>query len=433
MHGYLIVKQGADVGRRHVLRPGQIFTVGRGPSATIRVKSRTISREHVSLEVTSNGIRVTDLNSLNGVELGGVRLAPSDPVLAGIEDELRVGECVFDLKLVGARPRLQQNLQQTSRIRNSPLLPSSEFQIIGEVGRGSTGVVFAVKQRLMDRNVAIKIPSNDDSMYDSHEEAKQRVEREAKLWCRIKSPNVVDLYDVRAFDGKLCLLMELVNGPSAKDLIYGGPIAMDRAIQIGEDIAVGLAHTHLAKVVHRDVKPGNILVPNCGGAKLADFGIAAEIGNEDTYYPKLTPEGDAFGTFSYVSPEQAREAKGADQRSDIYSLGATLFHLIAGHPPYAPTTVEELHEQFDYGDVPRLADTRRDCPTEVSDLIHAMMQVDPANRPPDAMVVAAQLERIRKKRYKEASFGRSDTELEMQKQAPSDTDSLSFNPIGSWE
>src|SRR5262249_13596947 len=128
--------------------------------------------------------------------------------------------------------------------------------------------------------------------------------------------------------------------PTAKDRLAAGPVSLAEALSISDDIASALAAAADARVVHRDVKPGNILLDAEGGAKLADFGIAKDLNGTRIETP--TAKGDGLGTLAYVSPEQAQDAKTVASRTDIYGLGATMFHLIAGRPPFIPTSARVL-------------------------------------------------------------------------------------------
>jgi len=390
----LTVRAGREVGRRYVVRMGQRFVLGRGRDVSIRVQDEKVSRRHVALELRPEGLYVSDLGSRNGSFLDGAKLEPNTPTAVRPEDVLQIGDHVFYVVTLGLDERTKRERARTRRL-DEPLLPREEFDILGEIGRGATGRVYAAHQKLLGRNVAIKVLRTE---IDVDEETRQRFLREGRVCVRIDSPYVVDVFDVRLSDGRFYLIMELVNGLSAKDKLYGGPLSIPEALLIGEQVALGLSAAHAAGIVHRDIKPANILITPEGRAKLSDFGIAKELNSMES----LTATGEGLGTLAYVSPEQATEAKTVDTRTDVYSLGATVYHLIAGRPPFIPQSAKVLLAILDQP-APSLAAAAPHCPPEVADYIHQMLEKDPAGRPSDAASVATRLRRLREKHFPEFS------------------------------
>ena len=241
--------------------------------------------------------------------------------------------------------------------------------------------------------MAIKVLKEE--LYEQEEE-RERFLREGRVCCRVQSPYVAQVFDVRLVaGGRSFLVMELVDGPSAKDRLTGGPFEIAEALKIGEEVARGLQAAHEAGVIHRDVKPANILL-GPKNAKLGDFGIAKDL----DALVSLTLLGEGLGTLAYVSPEQATEAKLVDPRTDLYSLGATLYHLIAGIPPFMPRDVKELVEDMDRP-APSLLAYRPECPQDVADAIHPLLQKAPHARPASAALVAAELARLRQRHWPE--------------------------------
>jgi len=202
------------------------------------------------------------------------------------------------------------------------------------------------------------------------------------------------VFDVRLVKGRVFMVMELINGPSAKDRLSGGPIPIPEALKIGEDVANGVAAAHAAGAIHRDIKPANILLSPEGIAKLSDFGIAKDL----DAVVSLTAAGEGLGTLAYVSPEQATEAREVDPRTDLYSLGATLYHFVAGRPPFLPKNARVLLEILD-APAPPLQPLRPECPADVTQFIHRLLAKSPAERPTPAALVARTLRQLREAHY----------------------------------
>ena len=374
---------------RYVLRPAQRFVLGRAFEVSIHVDDEKISRRHLSIELTPDGrVLVTDLGSRNGTFVRGRRLEPQRPTEVDPGVPIQAGDVLVDVRLDGDDDKAKRERARTRRL-DEPIVPPEEFELLAELGRGATGRVYAARQRLLDRKVAIKVLKEE--LYEEEEE-RERFLREGKVCCRVHSPYVVQVFDVRlGAGGRTYLIMELVDGPSAKDRLVGGPFAVPEAVKIAEEVALGLQAAHQVGVIHRDVKPANILL-GPDNAKLSDFGIAKDL----DALVSLTLQGEGLGTLAYVSPEQATDAKLVDRRTDIYSLGATLFHLLAGMPPFMPRDVKELIADLERP-APSLLAYRPDCPHEVAALVHRMLEKNPAERPPTAEVVARELRALRER------------------------------------
>jgi Tol biopolymer transport system component len=216
------------------------------------------------------------------------------------------------------------------------------YEIQSPLGAGGMGEVYRARDTRLDRTVAIKIlPAH----LSANPEAKQRFEREAKAISSLSHPNICALYDIGAQDGVDFLVMEYLEGETLADRLKKGPLPLDQLLRCGMEIAEGLDKAHRSGVIHRDLKPGNIMLVKTG-AKLMDFGLAkagavstvssAEAGLTQSLSPTLgsptaplTAQGRIVGTFQYMSPEQV-EGKEADARSDIFALGAVLYEMATG-------------------------------------------------------------------------------------------------------
>jgi serine/threonine-protein kinase len=217
-----------------------------------------------------------------------------------------------------------------------PLKPGASFkgfEVLEVLGQGGMGVVYKARQQSLNRLVALKLLN---SQLATSEEFAARFDREAKVLASLNHPNVVQVFDFGKEDGLFYLVMEHVDGPTLEDVMKkkGDPANFPRAVR---DVAKGLERVHQAGLVHRDVKPSNILMAKDGTAKISDFGLAIETEGSQ----KLTQSGMFVGTPHYVSPEHA-QGKKVDGRSDLYSLGVILFEGYAGRPPFQAPSAAAL-------------------------------------------------------------------------------------------
>ena len=211
-----------------------------------------------------------------------------------------------------------------------------DYEILSKLGEGGMGAVYRARHVPMDRIVALKVLSKELS---KDEQFVQRFYREARASAKLEHPNVVLGYDVGQAGGLHYFAMEFIDGQSVQDLLDNeGPMDVAEAVRIVRDVASALAHAQTIKMVHRDVKPGNIMLTKQGVVKLADLGLAKQIDQDSG----LTQTGAGFGTPYYMAPEQAKNAKYVDGRSDIYALGATLYHMVTGIVPYDGETAMEV-------------------------------------------------------------------------------------------
>jgi serine/threonine protein kinase len=219
---------------------------------------------------------------------------------------------------------------------------SDRYELGRELGHGGMARVLRGTDRQLGRHVAIKVLSPP---YDRDQAFVERFRREAHAAARLNHPSIVAVYDTGSDDGTHYIVTELVEGETLADLLErGGPLPPQRAVDISSEITRALAAAHERGVVHRDVKPGNVMLTPDGRVKVVDFGIARAAGAES-----VTRSGLVLGSAPYLSPEQARGEPG-DERSDIYALGCVMYEMLTGRPPFtADTPVATLylhvHEQ----------------------------------------------------------------------------------------
>src|SRR3954469_14989129 len=270
---------------------------------------------------------------------------------------------------------------------------NGRYELHRRVGRGGMAEVYLARDRLLDRLVAIKILfpqfATDPSFV-------ARFRREAQNAANLNHPNIVGVYDWGKERGTYYIVMEYVDGQTVSDILRtDGPIEPKRAAGIAADVAGALAYAHRKGVVHRDVKPGNVLITGTGEVKVADFGIARAMtssGEED-----LTQAGSVMGTATYFSPEQA-QGKPVDARTDLYSLGVVLYEMVAGHPPFtgeSPLAIAYKHVQEP---LPPLRGQAPDVPEGYEAIANKALAKDPADRYADGDAMRADLLRFREGR-----------------------------------
>ncbi|HLI55049.1 MAG TPA: Stk1 family PASTA domain-containing Ser/Thr kinase [Acidimicrobiales bacterium] len=215
---------------------------------------------------------------------------------------------------------------------------SDRYEIVRHIARGGMAQVYLARDLLLDRPVALKVLFPELSVDQSFVE---RFRREAKAAANLSHPNIVSVYDWGQGDSTYYIVMEYVDGPTLSQLLRSGPLEPERAAAIAADVAAALEFAHRRGVIHRDVKPGNVLIDERGNVKVADFGIARAAGTSDN----LTQTGSVMGTATYFSPEQA-QGYAVDPRSDVYSLGVVLYEMVTGQPPFSgdnPVSIAYKH------------------------------------------------------------------------------------------
>ena len=283
---------------------------------------------------------------------------------------------------------------------------NDRYEIHSRIGRGGMADVFLARDRLLDRPVAVKVLFPE---YATDPSFVERFRREAQSAANLNHPNIVGVYDWGRQSGTYFIVMEYVNGRTLADLVKAdGPLPAQRATDIAFDVGGALGFAHRNGVVHRDVKPGNILVAPTGAVKVADFGIARAL-NSSTE-ADLTQAGAVMGTATYFSPEQAQGAN-PDPRSDLYSLGIVMYEMVAGKPPFSggnPVAIayRQVH------DTPQpLSELRPDVPRGYEAITMKLLAKSPANRYATADELRADLRRFREGQQPVALTPTTGTEL----------------------
>ncbi|HEX5366125.1 MAG TPA: Stk1 family PASTA domain-containing Ser/Thr kinase [Acidimicrobiales bacterium] len=266
---------------------------------------------------------------------------------------------------------------------------NGRYELHRRLGRGGMAEVYLARDQLLDRPVAVKVLfpalATDPGFVE-------RFRREAQSAANLQHPNIVSVFDWGEANGTYFIVMEYVEGMTLAEVLRDeGRLHPDRAAEITADIAAALGFAHRNRVVHRDVKPGNVLITRDGGVKVADFGIARAL--SDSSDQNLTKTGSVMGTATYFSPEQARGAP-VDPRSDIYSLGCVLYEMTTGHPPFAgDSAVAIAYKHVQENPMPpRRFDPA--LPETLEAITLKCLAKNPANRYPTAQDLRADLRRF---------------------------------------
>jgi predicted Ser/Thr protein kinase len=266
---------------------------------------------------------------------------------------------------------------------DADVLLGDRYRLVRMIGSGGMGTVWEAEDETLGRPVAVKVLSESLA---SGERAVRRFEREAQAAARLSGPYIAAVYDFGRSDGRPFIVMELVRGETLEDrLAREGPLPPPEASRIATQVAEALEEAHRAGIVHRDVKPGNVMLTPAGDVKVMDFGIAAAAWAE-----RVTTSGLVLGTPSYLAPEQAKSEK-TTPASDVYALGAMLYEMVAGRPPFiaeSPVALALAHIR----EAPRpLGQVADGVPPNLASASMAALAKDPAERPPSAAAFASML------------------------------------------
>ncbi|MEQ8785788.1 MAG: Hsp70 family protein [Pirellulaceae bacterium] len=257
------------------------------------------------------------------------------------------------------------------------------YVVLEKVGEGGMGEVFRAQHRRMKRIVAVKLLPHEATESISNV---RRFQREVEAAAKLVHPNIVTAFDADESNGIYFLVMEFVDGESLVNIVsQGGPLSLKRAIDYTLQMARGLDYAHRLGVIHRDIKPSNILVDQWGTVKILDMGLARltedHVGgvlSEESMH--LTQSGEIMGTFDYMSPEQAEDARDVDHRCDIYSLGCTMYSLLTADVPYPGDTMMKKLLAHREKPIPKVSAIRPDVPDDLEQVFATMVAKRSADR-----------------------------------------------------
>ncbi|OBQ53401.1 serine/threonine protein kinase [Streptomyces sp. H-KF8] len=262
------------------------------------------------------------------------------------------------------------------------------YELTRELGRGGMGVVWAAYDQVKGREVAVKLLAGG-SRAGEPTTLERRFLREASLTRRLEHPGIPAVHDHGSHDGELFLVMDLVPGRTLDAVLKSeGPLSVERAADVTRRTAEVLVHAHGQGVMHRDLKPANLMITPRGELKVLDFGVAAAL-EPQPGETRFTAANATPGTVVYMAPEQA--VGKAEPASDLYSLGCVLYELLAGRPPFTDASPFMLYHRHAHDPVPPIDGRRPGLPAGLRQLVEALLEKDPRDRPASAAEVAEAL------------------------------------------
>ena len=350
------------------------------PAITADQQSSSLSDSQLERVLVERKLCTSNELELVKVELQG---QPDDDDSSSLAEELVVRGFVTHSQI----KRLHQSLDDDSIYRPAQQIPG--YQILSKIGQGAMAVVFKAKQLSLDRIVAIKVLPKRLS---ENQEFVDRFYREGRAAAKLNHPNIVAAYDVGEAGGYHYFVMEFIDGETVYELLTDGKrVTEELAIDIIRKVARALEHAHTIGLVHRDVKPKNIMITKSGDVKLADMGLAREVTDHKTATEEA---GRAYGTPYYIAPEQIRGAIDIGIRADIYGLGATFYHAVTGKVPFTgPNPSAVMHKHLKEALVPP-DHLNPKLSSGVGEIIEVMMAKSPDDRYPTCAELISDLDAV---------------------------------------
>jgi serine/threonine-protein kinase len=402
MHLQLVVTAGPHTGREFIFDRPDSFLVGRAADAHFQLPHDDpyFSRRHFLLEISPPRCRLTDLDSRNGTFVNGVRVQSAE-LRDG--DTIQAGQTAFLIAIPDHIPEtalLPAPIPLSSPPTDYPSLPPPfhlpsvpGYALLHELGRGGMGIVYRAKRLADDAEVAVKMLCPDA---DADPNSVERFLREARILEQLDHPHIVRFLDSGESPGAVFLAMELVAGTTAALLVRDeGPQPIRTAVRLVSQLLKALAHAHALGFVHRDIKPGNVLIevrPGRRAVKLADFGLARAYAA--SRLSGLSLNGEVGGTLAFMSPEQITHFRDAQPTTDQYATAATLYVLLTGRTPHdLPQAASEQIAHILSKDPIPVRQRRPDVPEGLAAILHRAMSREVGERYPDVTAFREELNR----------------------------------------
>jgi serine/threonine protein kinase len=301
---------------------------------------------------------------------------------------ISVAEALVQLGLL--TPPQKESLEKKVKDQQAGVTQLGPYKLVKKIGEGGMGAVYLATDPASGRSVAVKVLPRH---YGANAEFVKRFKREADAATKLRHPNIIGAFATGEDQGYHYYVMEYCDGqPLDQLLVLEKRLAVDRAVGLALQAARGLRYAHDQGIIHRDIKPSNIFITRDGTAKILDLGLSKDIGDSALSFKTVT--GAVLGTPHYISPEQAQGEKDVDGRTDIYSLGATLYHLLTGRTPFEGATALEILSKHVNTVLPNPQDLREEIPDPVVHILERMMAKEPRDRYRDCGMLIADLEEV---------------------------------------
>jgi serine/threonine protein kinase len=349
------------------------FSVGKLPPPVLDRIAGHLSSCSSCVEV------VAELESSHDALVSELR-RPPEPELGTPSQQSRVIEIIRSIGLEsGFGGSLDQELAAASKAREMEVDDVRDYRLLRKLDEGGMGAVYEAVHTKLGKKVALKILPAERM---AHDEAVERFYREMRAVGKLDHPNIIGAHDAGEHQGRHFLVMERVQGTNLSSLVKQlGPLPVADACEIVCQAAAGLQHAHEHGMVHRDVKPSNLMLTTEAHVKVLDLGLA--LLNDEQVDEELTSTGQLMGTLDYMAPEQTDDSHGVDIRADIYSLGATLYKLLCGHAPYSAakhrTPAQKIRAIASTSPTP-IRDRRPEVPSELAAVLDRMLAKEPGER-----------------------------------------------------
>jgi serine/threonine protein kinase len=346
--------------------------------ADLSLDDREVSRRHAILRPTEGGFEVEDVGSLNGTLVNNVAVTGRRPLRDG--DVIEIGQSEIH---IGLRAGADDVAAPSEVVGDARLGPYELGEIVRRDGMFTTRKAY---QASLDRYVSIKLLNDpQDAQF------RARFSQEGRILARLQHPNILPIYEQGEANGVPYLVVQYLDSEASLDDIVGEPMEPARALRLIGQVLAGLEHAHRQGVVHRNLKPANVLLPLPTWPMLTGFEIARLM--DDRTRARLTTEGMVIGTPAYMSPEQVFGLP-ADQRSDLYGVGALLYELLTGRVPFKRDTAKEMLAAHAYDPPPPATGVNPSLPSELEQLLEKALRKDAGARYQSASEMTAAVERL---------------------------------------
>jgi hypothetical protein len=425
----LRVVEGPNAGTVYFFGEGDSKVLGRSSTADITIPDPLLSRHHLMVRGSAEGALLLDLDSSNGTFVND-RLVRERHLASG--DKIKIGNVLLEAEVEGRAPlaagvtdkvatvralmfctRCMRAVQAASESAAGPWEPFvcdacrrggpsfapdviEGYRLLEKIGDAPDGPVYKAEQRSLGRPAVVRFFAPSGGTVDSR--ALEQFLREATLAGRLSHPNIVETIDAGERGGLYFIVEEsLEGGDLAARLRPGSPrLSVDEALSIAAKVAAALEYAFAQGIVHRNVRPSSIYLGPYGVVKLGDFGLAKSLAGRESQ-SMLVKTADLLREANYLSPEQLAQSANVDQRADVYSLGATLYHMACGAPPFDAPSPLRVVRRIGEGDLAPIASLAPDAPKPLRALIERCMEREPGRRYQTPRDVLAAIEQARAK------------------------------------